>query len=106
MIVGPPQPRRSVLDRPLARVIAAAVFLGCAAALVYLERERLWPAGGEQTATDAPFVRCFVERAAQIDQMLADDLIKADQAALFKGRAEAMCRAESPGAGAPAPLGQ
>lgn len=92
----------------MARMIAAVIFLGCAAALGYLERARLWPAGEEQTATDDPFARCYAERAAQIDQMLADGLIQADQAVLFKGRAEAMCRAafQGPGGGVPPPPGQ
>jgi len=99
-----PAPRRNVLDRPIARVVAAVVCLGCVAALAWLERERLWPGAASRTAADDPFVRCFAERAAQIDQMLSDGLIEAAQAELFKTRAEAMCRAETqePDAGMPA----
>jgi hypothetical protein len=33
--------RRPLLERPSARPLAAVVFLGCVAALGYLERERL-----------------------------------------------------------------
>lgn len=96
--------RRPFLDRPIARVLAAAVFLGCVAGLVYLERERLWQAAADQGAADDPFARCFAERAADIDRMAAENLIEEAQAELFKTRAEAMCRAtmtEGPGNGAP-----
>ena len=89
----PRAPRRPFLDRPIARVLAAVVCLGCVAALVYLERERLWPPTVDQTAADDPFARCFAERAAEIDRMIEEDLIEEAQAELFKSRAEAMCRA-------------
>ena len=93
-------PRRPFLDRPVARLIAALVFLGCVAALVYLERDRLWHTAA---GADDPFVRCFAERVAQIDRMQADGMIEAAQAELFKSRAEAMCRAEAQGPGNAAP---
>ena len=86
---------RPFLDRPIARVLAAAVFLGCIAALAWLERERLWPGAPGATAADDRFLRCLAERSGQIDQMLAEGLIQAAQAELFKTRAEAMCRAET-----------
>jgi hypothetical protein len=95
--------RRPFLDRPIARVLAAVVLLGCIAALAWLERERFWPSASRGTAADDPFARCFAERAGQIDQMLADGLIQTAQAELFKTRAEAMCRA---GGGAPPLPGQ
>ena len=95
--------RRPFLDRPLARAVAAVVFLGCVAAIVYIERERLWQAAAEQRAADDPFARCFAERAAEIDQMVAENLIEEAQAELFKTRAEAMCRATTEGPGESAP---
>jgi hypothetical protein len=95
--------RRSVLDRPIARVLAALVFLGCVAALGYVERERLWPLGAGESAADDPFARCFAERAAQIDRMQDEGVIEPAQAELFKSRAEAMCRAEAQGPGNLAP---
>jgi hypothetical protein len=88
--------RRSFLDRPIARVLAAAVFLGCVAALVYLERS-------DQSAADDPFARCFAERAEDIDQMVADNVIDQAQAEQFKSRAEAMCRATVEGSERVAP---
>jgi hypothetical protein len=96
--------RRHFLDRPSARVVAAVVFLGCVAALAWLERERFWPSAPGDAGADDPFVRCFAERAAQIDRMQTDGMIEPAQAELFKTRAEAMCRAEKagPGTGAPA----
>jgi hypothetical protein len=96
-----PRTHPHLLDRPVARVLAAVVCLGCIAALAYLERERWWQVAPESAADD-PFARCFAERAGQIDQMLAEGLIQAAQAELFKTRAEAMCRTETQGGGAPA----
>jgi hypothetical protein len=90
--------RRHFLDRPVARVLAALVFVGCLAALLYLERGRLWHAA-DQTASDDPFARCFAERAAQIDRMQDEGVVEPAQAELFKSRAEAMCRAETEGTG-------
>jgi hypothetical protein len=96
--------RRPFLDRPAARLLAAAVFLGCIGALVYLERERLWQSAAEGSAADDPFARCFAERAGQIDRMQDEGVIEPAQAELFKSRAEAMCRAEAerPDSAAPA----
>jgi hypothetical protein len=85
-------------------VLAAVVFLGCVAMLVYLEREHLWQAAADQSAADDPFARCFAERAGDIDRMRAEKVIEQAQAELFKCRAEAMCRAavaEFRGEGAP-----
>ena len=91
------------LDRPAARALAALVFVAAAGFLTYYERDRLFGGGPADVtaAADDPFVQCFAERAAQIDQMVADKTISADQAAQFKGRAEAMCRAQTKGAGGP-----
>jgi hypothetical protein len=96
--------RRPFLDRPIARVLAAVVLVGCVAALVYIERERLWPTTAGESAADDPFARCFAERAAQIEKMQDEDLIQPAQAELFKTRAEAMCRAEAQGPGDAAPV--
>jgi hypothetical protein len=96
--------RRHFLDRPSARVVAAAVCLGCVAALAWLERERFWPSARGDAGADDPFADCFADRAAQIDRMQMEGMIEAAQAELFKTRAEAMCRAETagPDTGAPA----
>lgn len=91
------------LDRPAARALAALVVVLAAGFLTYYERDRLFgggPAGAGAAAAD-PFAQCFTERAAQIDQMVQDKVVSADQAAQFKGRAEAMCRAQNQGAGGP-----
>jgi len=94
---------RPFLDRAIARVLAAAVFLGCVAALVYLERSDLWQAVADQSAADDPFARCFAERAEDINQMVADNVIDQAQAEQFKSRAEAMCRATVEGSERVAP---
>ena len=69
------------------------VFLACAGALAWLHRADLWPGAASESVADDPFARCFAERAAEIDQMLAEGVIAEPQAELFKTRAEAMCRA-------------
>jgi hypothetical protein len=81
----------AALDRPLARGLAAGVFVACLALLAWLERERLFPPEAAVDADD-PVQRCIAERAAEIDGMLAEGLIEAPQAELFKSRAAAMCQ--------------
>jgi hypothetical protein len=78
------------LDRPLARGLAAGVFVACLALLAWLERERLFPSEAAVDAGD-PVQLCLAERAAGIDGMLAEGVIEAPQAELFKARAAAMC---------------
>ena len=91
-------PARPFLDRPIARGLALLVLLACLTGLAWLERERWFPS--ETTAAaDDPAALCFAERAAEIDGMLAEGLIEAQQAEAFKTRAEAMCRATAEGAG-------
>jgi len=81
----------AALDRPLARGLAAAVFVACLALLAWLERERLLPSEAAVDVDD-PVQRCIAERAAGIDGMLAEGVIEAPQAELFKSRAAAMCQ--------------
>jgi hypothetical protein len=90
-VAGPPQ----FLDRPAARLVALAVFLGCVAALAWLHRTDLFPAATMQQAASDPFARCFAERSAEIDGMMDEGLIDQTRAQLFKSRVEAMCRAET-----------
>jgi hypothetical protein len=82
------------LDRPLARVCAVGVALLMAAALAFMHREDLFPP--EQAAADPndPVALCFAERSADVDKLLAEGTINAQQAALFKSRAEALCQAQ------------
>ena len=92
----------SVLDRPLARLAALGVFLCVAGALAYMHRDDLLPPPAVQPAADDPVALCLAARAKDIDQMLADGVIDAGQATMFKSRAEALCVAqEGQGAGPP-----
>jgi hypothetical protein len=90
-------PARSFLDRPIARGLALLVLLACLTGLAWLERERWLPAETTAAAED-PAALCFAERAAEIDGMLVEGVIQAQQAEAFKSRAEAMCRATAAGA--------
>jgi len=93
----------SFLDRPIARFCAVGVALLMGAALAFMHRDDLFPP--EQAAMDAndPVARCFAERAADIEKMVAEGTINAQQAALFKGRAEALCQAQLGGGSGPPP---
>jgi hypothetical protein len=87
--------REPFLDRPVARLVALGVALLCIAILVWLHRADLFPRFAREAADDR-FARCFAERAAEIDGMLDEGVIDQARAELFKSRAEAMCRAETP----------
>ncbi len=82
----------SVLDRPIARVVAFGVFLLAMAALSWINRDRLFPPeDAAKPAADDPVARCVAERAVGIDQMLKDGAIDTGRAALLQSRAEAFC---------------
>jgi len=85
---------RSFLDRPAARVAALAVLLACASALGWMHRADLFPPEASGRAEGDPAAACIAERSADIDKMQADGVIDATQAALFKSRAEALCRSK------------
>ncbi len=103
MTSDPPTPAPSALDRPAARGIAVAVALAAAAALATIHRDDLLPPDeAAAPATDDPFQICLSQRRADIDQMRADGVIDANQAKLFLGRAEALCRDQT-GGNAPPP---
>ncbi|MEO3429249.1 hypothetical protein AAFN88_10360 [Pelagibius sp. CAU 1746] len=73
------------------------------AALAFMHRDDLFPPEQAVAAPDDPVALCFAERAKDIDNMLAEGTINAQQAGLFKGRAEALCQAQLGGGGPPAP---
>ena len=100
------KPERSFLDGPGARVVALLCLLGSASVLAYLHREQLWPAAEApaQSAEEAAYLACVDERAAHIDKMLKDGVVKEAQASLFRSRAEALCRDQTGGSAGPPPL--
>ncbi len=85
----------SALDGPLARLCAAGVLVLVAVLLVYVHRDDLFPPETAAVAADDPVARCFAQRAADIDQMQAEDTISPAQAELFKDRALALCQAQA-----------
>lgn len=93
----------SALDRPIARVVALAVFLGVAGALAWIHRDDLFPPEPAAIAADDPVALCLAARARDIEKMRTDGVISDAQATLFKSRAEALCQAQhGHGAGPPA----
>ena len=102
---GDPAP--AFIDRPAARVVAVLCFLLAAAGLAYMHREDLLGATAEAGKIETgPFAACMAERDAAIDAMVREGAVKEEQAAMFRARAEAMCRAitsETAGAGARMP---
>jgi hypothetical protein len=86
------------LDRSIARLCAVGVALLMVAVLAYMHRDDLFPQQvAVGPAADDPVARCLAERAIDIDQMLADGIVTAQQAELFKSRAEALCQAQQGG---------
>ncbi len=96
----------SFLDRPVARLLAIGVALLMAAALAFMHRDDLFPPEEAAADPDDPVALCFAERAKDIDAMLASGTINAQQAELFKGRAEALCQAQVGGGSGPPPPAQ
>jgi hypothetical protein len=93
---------RRFIDGPYARLVALACFALSAAALAYVHRDDLFPKAAEPVALkDDPFGRCFRDATASIDRMLAEKTIGAEQAKLFRMRAEARCRAQTGDGGPP-----
>ena len=104
--------RRAFLDGPWARLVALAVIGLCI--LLVLTYHRQDPAllgadgpqglgEGAEAAQADPAAACITQRFAEIDTMISDGVVGGDQAALFKQRAEAMCRATTREGAAPVP---
>lgn len=91
----------SFLDRPAARLVALGVLLLVAASLAFMHRDDLFPPPPAATLADDPVARCLAERAAGIEQMLAEGVIDEAQARQFKGRAAALCEAQEGKGAAP-----
>ena len=101
---------RHFLDGIGARAAALCLALGAGALLFHLDNGFLGgspPPGqaasqatGQAPAEDAnpAFTACFQRESATVRRMRDEGLISAEQARLFKGRAEARCRAQHPGA--------
>ncbi len=97
-------PRRSLLDRPVARLMALAVALAAAAGLLALHRDDLFPPEqAAKPAADDPFSRCLAQRSADIDRMRADGIIDDGQSVRFKANAEALCWDQTRGNAPPPP---
>jgi len=86
-----------------ARIGALCVLLLVAASLAWIHRDRLFPPDAGAMAEQDPALKCLAERAADIEQMQTDGTISAEQAVLFKSRAEALCRAQAGQGGPPPP---
>ena len=96
--------QEAFIDRPIARVLALGVVVLVVAALTWIHRDDLWPPESAAVApADDPVAQCLAARAADIDGMAADGTINAEQASLFKSRAEALCQAQAGQSGAPPP---
>ena len=87
--------RRTLLDGRGARIVAIAIALAGLAFLGWLHRDDLIPPEPGSAAADDPrqaaFQACFAPQAARIDRDAAGGQISAEQATLFRNRAEALC---------------
>ena len=102
--------KKPFLDQPLARWLAALVLLLCGLCLGYIHRDDvLRVAGLEEVATEVstdPATVCIEQRFAEVDGMIEEGVVGAEQADTFKERAEAMCHATVGNTGAAPPLPQ
>ena len=89
-----PKSSAAALDGRRARLAALGVLLGILLLVAYIHREAFLPAAEPERVTDDPVALCLAERAQGIDKMAADGTISAEQAGLFKNRAEALCVAQ------------
>ena len=86
------------LDRRGARVSALAVSAAALALLGYIHREDFMASPeAEARPENSAYAACIADRHGGIDQMVADGVIGPDKEALFKSRAEALCRDQNPG---------
>lgn len=95
----------SRLDGRGARLAAILISALAAALLAYLNRGLLLPSEKAASPQDAAFAQCMAEREAGIAEMVRQQAITSEQESLFRGRAEALCQAQSAPVGAPPPLG-
>jgi len=106
-----PKAQKAFLDRPVARLLAALVVVLCGGVLAYIHRDDVrtlagvGSEGAVPTASDDPAALCIEQRFTEIDGMIEEGVVGAEQADLFKQRAEAMCRStEGDGGGPPLPV--
>lgn len=87
------------LDRPAARGLAVAVAVVTAGILVWIHRAEILPgyASRKLSPEERAYAACYDQRARDIDDMKTNGTITAQQASLFKSRAQAMCRDEAGG---------
>jgi hypothetical protein len=98
---SPPERPESVLDRPAARLVAFGVVALVIATLGYIHWDDVFPVEAGTAAANDPAAPCIAQRTADIEAMRAESTISAEQASLFKTRAEALCRAQAGQTGAP-----
>lgn len=94
--------RRPFLDSIFARLIALVIAVACGVVLFFLYEDEVVVAESQTQFEQSAAAQCYAERAADIDQMLAEGMIGEEQAMLFKRREEARCATQA-GSTAPAP---
>lgn len=84
-VTSPPPAKRAA-----ERLAALCVVLSVLAAIFWVHRDDLFPP--EVVLADDPAAPCIAARHAGIDKMAAESGLDEAKAALFKTRAEALCR--------------
>ena len=90
--------RRSALDGPAARIVAAGIALAGMAFLGWIHRADLFPpepGAAPVNPAQAAFNACFRPQATRIAKDTESGQITEDQATLFRNRAEAFCAAQA-----------
>lgn len=86
---------RPFLDRPAARLCAAAVLLLALGSLAYVHRHDFRRAATPETDAGDPVALCTRDRLAVIDGQLRDGVLTPEQAQLFRARVDALCAAQN-----------
>ncbi len=93
-----PKAPSSALDRPAARIVALGVIFLVVSGLATFHRDALLPPEDPpQSPEEAAFRRCLAVRGGDIDRLRLEGMIDESRAALFKARAEALCRDQADG---------
>lgn len=81
---------RSLLDRPISRIVALMVFIGLASALLLPDWRGVFTYGGARPE-NAQLTECLKTRLGDVREMRAEGTIGDSQAARFRERARNFC---------------
>lgn len=91
------EPQTPFIDSGKARVLAGLIIVAGSAILAYYHRADLFPAPEQAEIANPALAACISERTGHVDKMLADGVVKPEQADQFRTRAIQFCEQQNPG---------